>query len=117
MGVRNNNKAVDFRRLEAEFKKRGLHANEVAIQLGRTLSYFGGMKKKGYLPHATIIMLDSLLNIKYEDIMPMIEAEEVPSFEETEQTEIKPTITMTKQELRYIITEAVKDAFTWYANK
>lgn len=117
MGVRSNNRVVDFDRLDAEFRKRGLRTGEVASQLGRTPGYFANMRKKGHLPEATLIMLDALLNIKREDIEPIAEAEQPTVAEQPEEAESKePTIVLTKEELRYIITESIKDAFTWYAN-
>ena len=112
--MKTKSKMVNFNKLEAEFKKRGLRSNAVAMQIGRNPGYFSGMKAKGYLPEATILMLDSILNIKYEDIEPL-EVEQ-PSVEATERASAEIPITMTKEELRYIITEAVKDAFVWYAN-
>ena len=117
MGARTNTKAVDFDKLEKQFTQRGLRPSGVARQIGRAPGYFGVMKKKGRLSVATIILLDTLLSIKYEDIEPM---EEKPTPElDTENSEPvgnSASIELTSDELRYIITEAVKDAFTWYAN-
>lgn len=121
MGIRSNNRIVDFDKLYTEFKKRDVSANAVATQLGRAGSYFHSMRKKGYLPEATLIMLDTLWNIKYESIKPTAEAEEPTVAEQPEKNEAnevkEPTAILTKEELRYIITEAVKDAFMWYANR
>ena len=117
MGIRNNNMSVDFNKLEDEFKKRGLKATKVCDEMGRTSSYITCMKPKGYLPKATIIMLDKMWNIKYEDIEPT-EDEDVVVTEALADVEDTPnsSVSITKEELRYIITESIKDAFTWYAN-
>lgn len=121
MGIRSNNRIVDFDKLYTEFKKRDVSANAVATQIGRAGSYFHSMRKKGYLPEATLIMLDTLWNIKYESIKPTAETAEPTVAEQPEKDEAnevkEPTLVLTKEELRHTITEAVKDAFMWYANR
>ena len=111
MGVRSNNKDVDFSKLNAELNKRGWSVRSASIQMGRSAGYLTCMKAKGYLPESTFVMLDSIWNIKYEDIAPT----------ESEEPMVAPTenmpLTVEGEELRYIITEAVKDAFMWYANR
>lgn len=115
MATSAKNRNVDFKKLNNEFRKRGLNCRRAAIRMGRSETYFGGMKQKGYLSESTLVMLDSLWNIKYEDIEP-IKVEEPSVSNESEKVEEVETFTMSKDELRFIITEAVKDAFTWYAN-
>lgn len=112
MGIRNNNRKVDFDKLLVELRKRGIRATEASEAMGRSSSYLAGMRKNGHLPEATIIMLDKLWNIKYEDIKPSETTTEKPSEAKTEDAKI----TITHNELREIITESIKDAFTWYAN-
>lgn len=113
MGIRTNNRSVDFDKLNIELHKRGLNMGSASKEMGRSSSYLGGMKKKGYLPTTTLILFDTIWNIKYEDIEPT-KIEEAEVVEEPKATE--EFVMMSKEELRYIITEAVKDAFTWYAN-
>ena len=115
MATRTKNRTVDFEKLNNKLHERGLNYRRAAIRMGRNETYFGGMKQKGYLSESTLIMLDSLWNIKYEDIEPT-KVEEPSVSNESEKVEGVETFTMSKDELRFIITEAVKDAFTWYAN-
>lgn len=111
MGVRSNNKDVDFSKLNAELAKRGWSVRSASIKMGRSAGYLTCMKAKGYLPESTLIILNSIWDIKYEDIAPT-ESEE-PMVEQAENV----PLTVEGEELRYIITEAVKDAFMWYANR
>ena len=115
MGAVANIKTISFDKLSSELKERGLNFRNASIQMGKSETYLGGMKRKGHLTESTLIMLDALWNIKYADIAPAVVAKESKSADES-----KPmngdSLILTKEELRYIITEAVKDAFTWYAN-
>ena len=112
MGISIKNRDVDFNRLTTEFRKRGLTTAQASKQMGRSVSYFSGMKIKGYLPESTLVMLESMWNIKYEDIAPV----EPPKTDEPKSADSE-MLTISKDELRFIITEAIKDAFVWYANK
>ena len=111
MGVRSNNKDVDFSKLNAELAKRGWSVRSASIKMGRSAGYLTCMKAKGYLPESTLIILNSIWDIKYEDIAPTESEEPMAA-----PTENMP-LTIEGEELRYIITEAVKDAFVWYANR
>lgn len=111
MGIRSNNKDVDFNKLNTELKKRGWSVRSASIQMGRSAGYLTCMKAKGYLPESTLVMLDSIWNIKYEDIAPTESKESMAALIEN------MPLTVEGEELRYIITEAVKDAFVWYANR
>ena len=115
MARTHNNKDVDFDKLKREFVKRGWNASQASLYIGKQQGYFASMKQKGYLPQSTLLLLDSIFNIKYEDIKP---ENKVPTKEAAEKIEESAApITLTKEELRFIITEAVKDAFIWYANR
>lgn len=113
MGISIKNVNVDFDKLRAELFKRGLTITQASTQMGRSSSYFSGMKSKGYLPESTLIMLDSMWNIKYEDIAPV----EPPKAGEPKSSVDSEMLTISKDELRFIITESIKDAFVWYANR
>ena len=114
MGTVANIKAVDFNKLSDKLYERGLNLRSASIRMGKSDSYLGGMKKKEYLTESTLIMLNALWNIKYDDIAPAV-AEEPNPVEGSKPTESE-SLTITKEELRCLITEAIKDAFVWYAN-
>lgn len=115
MARTHNNKAVDFDKLKREFVKRGCNPSQASLRIGKQQGYFASMKQKGYLPQSTLLLLDSIFNIKYEDIKSN---KDVPTEEVVGRVEESAApITLTKEELRYIITEAVKNAFMWYANR
>ena len=114
MGAVAKIKNVDFDKLVAKLHERGLNMRTASIQIGKSDTYLGGMKKKGHLTESTLIMLDAMWNIKYDDIAPTVVEE--PKAVEEPTPENSETLNITKEELRYIITEAVKDAFVWYAN-
>ena len=114
MGTVAKIKDVDFDKLSNKLHERGLNMRKASIQIGKSDAYLGSMKKKGYLTESTLIMLDVMWNIKYDDIAPTVA--EKPKTVEEPTPENSETLNITKEELRYIITEAVKDAFVWYAN-
>lgn len=114
MGTVAKIKDVDFDKLSNKLNERGLNMRKASLQMGKSDSYLGGMKRTGHLTESTLILLDAMWNIKYEDVEPA-KVEKAITTEEVEKVETE-TVTMSKEELRYIITEAVKDAFTWYAN-
>lgn len=115
MGTVAKIKDVDFDKLSNKLNERGLNMRKASLQMGKSGAYLGGMKKTGHLTESTLILLDAMWNIKYEDVEPT-KVEEPFASNESEKVEGVETFTMSKEELRYIITEAVKDAFTWYAN-
>lgn len=115
MARTHNNKEIDFDKLKMEFAMRGINASKASKCIGRSSGYFSNMKGSGYLPEATLILLDAKFGIEYEDIKP---SEVVPTTEvQIEFEKSAAPITLTKEELRYIITESIKDAFMWYANR
>ena len=114
MPINARNKSVDFDRLNYELRARGLNMRQASIKMGRSDTYLANMKPKGHLPISTLVVIDTLWNVKYDDVKPIkVKEPEV----EISPSEIKGEfVTMSKEDLRHIITEAVKDAFVWYAN-
>lgn len=118
MGTVAKIKDVDFNKLSGKLKERGLNMRKASLLMGKSDAYLGGMKKTGHLTESTLILLDAMWNIKYEEVEPTI-VEEPIAVEEVEPSAVEnkaETVAITKEELRYIITEAIKDAFNWYAN-
>lgn len=115
MSTTTRNKSVDFDRLNYELRTRGLNMRQASIKMGRSDTYLGNMKPKGHLPTSTLVMMDTLWNVKYDDVKP-IKAKEPEA--KISPSEIRGEfVTMSNEDLRHIITEAVKDAFVWYANR
>lgn len=114
MSITTKIKAVDFDKLSTELRKRGLNMRQASIRMGRCETYLSGMKRAERLSDQSILMLDVMWNIKYKDIAPT--KKEEPAMEKVSESAPKNALTISGEELRHIITEAVKDAFTWYAN-
>lgn len=113
--MKKNNKTVDidFAKLTEELKKRGKTFRAASEEMGFSRSYLSAMRCEGHLPQRTMVALKGVYGITEDEIKlvaPVAEPEP-----EVEEPEVEVTgIDMAA--LQKCITEAVKDAFVWYAN-
>ena len=111
MGRVRNMVEVDGQKLQDELKKRGMNLTEASLDMGRSPCYLANVKRDGRTTETTLKLLEANYNIKREDIEL---AWEPPT--KTEAPAEEPKVEVDMAALQKCITEAVKEAFIWYAN-
>ena len=64
------NMEIDARKLTRALAKNGYSIANAGVAMGRSKSYFDHILKEGYATKSTLIMLEAVMGIKYEDIAP-----------------------------------------------
>lgn len=108
MARNNKNVKVDFNKLAKELERRDRKFSTASLEMGFSHGYLSSMRCEGHLPQRTMVMLKTMYDINAEDIVLGVVEKPVAPVEANG---------VDMAALQKCITEAVKEAFVWYANQ
>lgn len=105
---------IDRNKLKRELARRGTNLQQASFAIGRSRSYLGTGGAEGRIPKSAIMLLESKFGIKQEDIEAV---EEITKADIPVSVPVPSNNGIDMDELKTVITEAIKEAFVWYANR
>lgn len=114
--MRNNQKGskqVDGKRLYSQLSRIGLSGSEASRRIGRAHNYIANIVNSGFVPEHTIIALESVLGIPYEDYAPLSNLADTTTqlggVDLTETNRILTEMLEELQDIRYVANIVAKD--------